>query len=223
MKNLFTFAIAAMFVAAPMTASAQDEVEEEDLTPDLFMNWAEPEAPVEAGYACEFHMGELTGMLIGNGNVDPVVYADLSEYDVLTVEVSEKAAEAAFPRPFFNRTAPDQQAGEEFDATLPVDFNKPWARDRYMTESGDAENGWIYTFNIKKIVEDYGFAYLHCIKVGNWSQLIADSMVLTKGGGTGITTTLKDAVEGKTVNLSGQTVGKNYKGIVIKNGKKFIQ
>lgn len=223
MKDLFTFAIAAMFVAAPMTANAQEEVEEIDLTPDLFMSWADPENP-NANCGCEYNIGEMTGMPIGNGNVDPVIYADISEYDVLTVYVSEKAADAAFPRPFLNRMAADQQAGEEFDASLPVDFNKQWARDRYMTESGDADNGWEYTFDIKKIVEDYGLAYLHCIKVGNWSQLVVDAMVLSKGGTVGITTiTLKDAIESKAVNLAGQPVGKNYKGVVIKNGKKFVQ
>ena len=33
---------------------------------------------------------------------------------------------------------------------------------------------------------------------------------------------LKVAQDGKCFNLAGQQVGKNYKGIVIKNGKKVI-
>ena len=33
---------------------------------------------------------------------------------------------------------------------------------------------------------------------------------------------LKVAQDGKCFNLAGQQVGKNYKGVVIKNGKKMV-
>ena len=33
---------------------------------------------------------------------------------------------------------------------------------------------------------------------------------------------LKVAKDGKSFNLAGQQVGKNYKGVVIKNGKKMV-
>lgn len=220
MKNLFTFAIAAMFVAAPMTASAQDEIEELDLTPDLFMNYQDPENPkeMEAG-SIEYQIGQLVSngaVVVGTGSLWEWCYADISDWDKLIFTTNGN-----FPRVFMNRIVAEGQCSDEFDLnTNAIDGNKPWVQERYYTTS---EDGTEYTVDLKKIVEDFGFAWLHGVKCNWGAELQVDAILLQKGGATGITTTLKDAVEGKTVNLAGQTVGKNYKGIVIKNGKKFIQ
>ena len=48
----------------------------------------------------------------------------------------------------------------------------------------------------------------------------------TRGGTTGIQQTIapvKVINNGAIYNLAGQKVNENYKGIVIKNGKKYIQ
>lgn len=220
MKNLFTFAIAAMFVAAPMTASAQEEVEELDLTPDMFMNYQDPENPKAMDEnAIEYHIGEVLGggaVVIGTGSLWEWCYVDISGWDKLIFTTN-----GGFPRVFMNRIVADGQCADTFDPnTNAIDGNKPWVQERYYTTS---EDGTIYTVDLKKLVTDYGFAWLHGVKC-NWGvELQVDAILLQKGGSTGITTTLKDAIEGKTVSLSGQTVGKNYKGIVIKNGKKFVQ
>lgn len=220
MKNLFTFAIAAMFVAAPMTASAQDEVEELDLTPDLFMNYQDPENPkeMEAG-SIEYHIGEALSngaVVVGTGSLWEWCYADISDWDKLIFTTNGN-----FPRVFMNRIVAEGQCSDEFDLTTnAIDGNKPWVQERYYTTS---EDGTEYTVDLKKIVADFGFAWLHGVKCNWGAELQVDAILLQKGGSTGITTTLKDAIQGKAVNLSGQTVGKNYKGIVIKNGKKFIQ
>lgn len=220
MKNLFTYAIVAMFVAAPMTASAQEEVEELDLTPDLFMNYQDPENPkeMEEG-AIEYQIGQMLGggaVVIGTGSLWEWCYADISDWDKLIITTN-----GGFPRVFMNRIVQDGQCSEEFDPnTNAIDGNKPWVQERYYTKSEDETE---YTVDLKKLVADYGFAWLHGIKANWGADLQVDAILLQKGGSTGITTTLKDAINEKTVNLSGQTVGKNYKGIVIKNGKKVIQ
>ena len=221
MRNLFTFAIAAMFVAAPMTASAQDEIEELDLTPDLFMNYQDPENPKDMDEgSIEYQIGQSVGqgaVVIGTGSLWEWCYADISDWDKLIFTTN-----GTFPRVFMNRIVADGQCSDEFDLnTNAIDGNKPWVQERYYTTS---EDGTEYTIDLKKIVADFGFAWLHGVK-NNWgaADLQVEAILLQKGGATGITTTLKDAIEGKTVNLSGKTVGKNYKGIVIKNGKKFIQ
>ena len=224
MKNLFTFAIAAMFVAAPMTASAQDEAEELDLTPDLFMNYQDPENPkeMEEG-SIEYQIGQLVGqgsVVIGTGSLWEWCYVDITDWDKLIFTTN-----GTFPRVFMNRIVADGQCSDEFDLnTNAIDGNKPWVQERYYTTS-EGEDGTEYTINLKQIVTDFGFAWLHGVK-NNWgaADLQVDAILLQKGGTDGITTiTLKDAIDSKAVNVAGQPVGKNYKGIVIKNGKKFIQ
>ncbi|MGM9697811.1 MAG: hypothetical protein ACI3Y0_04120 [Prevotella sp.] len=229
MKKFFTylFASAAFCMMGTVNAMAQEEeVVEDDLLPDMFMNWTDPENPVECGENdCAYVVGEQTGMPYGNGSVLHFLYADISDYDKLVVTVSSKAADHAFPRPFINRTEADQQATDVFDPSLPVDFNKDWAKERYMTEEGDADNGWTYTFDLNKIKEDYGFVHLHCIKVGGWSELTVDAMTLVKGGSsTGVNkVSVEKAFEGQCFNLAGQKVGKNAKGLVIMNGKIYVK
>lgn len=227
MKKFFTylFASAAFCMIGTVNAMAQDEAEEEDLLPDMFMNWTDPAAPVDAADACAYVIGEDTGMPYGDGNVAHTHYADISEYNYLVVTVSAKSADTSWPRPFINRTKADQQATDAFDPNLPIDFNKAWAVERYMTEEGDADKGWTYTFNLDKMNEDYGFVHLHCIKVANWGTLTADAMTLVKTGtSTGVEkVSVKEVLAGQRFNVAGQKVGNNAKGLYIMNGKKYIK
>lgn len=73
----------------------------------------------------------------------------------------------------------------------------------------------VYLPTISKLDAD-GAAY------GWWNY----GMLITPSDPTGINNVAADQVkahDSKTYNLAGQVVGKAYKGIVIKNGKKFIQ
>ena len=94
-----------------------------------------------------------------------------------------------------------------------------------MTEEGDADNGWTYTFDLNKIKEDYGFVHLHCIKVGGWSELTVDAMTLVQGSlPTGVEkVSVKEVLAGQRFNVAGQKVGNNAKGLYIMNGKKYIK
>lgn len=227
MKKFFTylFASAAFCMIGTVNTMAQ-EAEKKDLLPKMFMNWTDPGNPTDASGDCAYVVGEETEMPYGDGNVSHILYADITEYNSLVVTVSSKAADHAFPRPFLNRVAAGLQAENAFNPSLPVDFNKDWAKERYMTEEGNADNGWTYTFNLDKIKEDYGFVHLHCIKVGGWSKLTVDAMTLVKkvGTDTGIEkVSVKEVLAGQKFNLAGQKVGKNAKGLYIMNGKKYIK
>ena len=57
------------------------------------------------------------------------------------------------------------------------------------------------------------------------TNLFITKLVVTRGGTTGITekTVINSVMNNIIFNLAGQKVGADYKGIVIKNGRKFIQ
>ena len=49
------------------------------------------------------------------------------------------------------------------------------------------------------------------------------TFAVTVGGATGINGINADENDGAAYNLAGQKVGKNYKGIIVKNGKKMMK
>jgi hypothetical protein len=56
------------------------------------------------------------------------------------------------------------------------------------------------------------------------TNVFITKIVITRGGSTGISTVKTVRVaDGAIYNLAGQKVDKNYKGVVIMNGKKMIQ
>ena len=58
------------------------------------------------------------------------------------------------------------------------------------------------------------------------TNVFITKLEITRGGSTGIETVKKVGVKAKSnviYNLSGQRVDASYKGIVIKNGKKYVQ
>ena len=70
-------------------------------------------------------------------------------------------------------------------------------------------------------------AYIEWSQAYNTDYSLASSLTITKDSGisTGIDNGLRDSVNGQRdgwYNLSGQRVGKDYKGIVIHNGKKVV-
>ena len=58
---------------------------------------------------------------------------------------------------------------------------------------------------------------------GNTSTYVT-LLKVTRGGATGISEKLNVKItDGAVYNLAGQKVGNDFKGIVIKNGKKMLQ
>ena len=82
--------------------------------------------------------------------------------------------------------------------TETIDGNKAWVQERYYTISEDQT---VYTVNLAKMVADFGYAHLNGIKE----------------------VSLKEVIKAQQFNLAGQKVGDNAKGLVIKNGKKYIK
>ena len=224
MKKFFTylFASAAFCMIGTVNAMAQD-VEEEDLLPDMFYDWTDPENPKE--FEVEYKVGDVAdpgNVIIGTGALFFNVYADLSDWDEL-----EMITDGQFARVFMNRY-PDENGGhqaqcsEEYDPnTLALDGNKAWVQERYYTISEDRT---VYTVNLKKICDEFGFAHLNGIKNGWGGQVTYDSIILRRGGATGIeTATLKEVLNAQQYNLAGQKVNNNAKGLVIMNGKKYVK
>lgn len=135
-----------------------------DLTKDLFINHDNNQP---AG--CYYVLNVADGLPYGDGNVFWKNYADLSEYSKLIVTVS-----AGVPRFCFNRT--EDQAQYSGDPKNPKFFsipNQEFAAEVYQKVSGN-----VYTIDIAKIVADYGFAYLHCIKGYNGNVTVTGMYLL---------------------------------------------
>lgn len=222
MKKFFTylFASAAFCMMGTVNAVAQD-AEEEDLTPDMFMDYHDPENPVETD-AAEYHVGEELGggaVVIGSGSLWPWLYVDLSEYDYMKAETN-----GVFARIFMNRIGEDGQCTtDEFSLDVEaIDGNKAWVQERYYTISEDQT---VYTINLAKMVADYGYAHLNGIKFPwNGGGNICETLVVGKGTPTGVKeVSLMEVIKAQQYNLAGQKVGNNAKGLVIKNGKKYIK
>lgn len=222
MKKFFTylFASAAFCMIGTVNTMAQD-VEEEDVTPEMFMNYQDPENPVAAD--AEYHVGEELGqgaVVIGTGSLFSSVYADLSEYDYLKAETN-----GVFARIFMNRIGDNGQCTTpDFDpAVEAIDGSVAWVQERYYTISEDKK---VYTVNLAKMVADFGHAHLNGIKFpwNGASDNLCESLVVGKGTSTGVKeVSLKEVLEGQKFNLAGQKVGKNAKGMYIMNGKKYIK
>lgn len=221
MKKFFTylFASAAFCMMGTVNAVAQEE-DETDLTPDMFMNYADPANPQEVENL-DYNVGSEIGggaVVIGTGSLWANVYADLSDYDYMKAETN-----AGFFRIFMNRIGDNGQCSDAFDAnTEAIDGNKAWVQERYYTISDDQT---LYTINLKKIIEDFGYAHLNGVKFPwNDGGNICESIVVGKGTPTGVKeVSLMEVIKAQQYNLAGQKVSDNAKGLVIKNGKKYVK
>ena len=157
---------------------------------------------------------ESTGLPYGDSNVDMNNYADLSDYDQLIVTVADGT-----PRFCFNRTTAAGQDNDDESLSEMIDIpNKAWGTEKYQTVDGKA-----YTINVKKIAEDKGNAYLHCIKGANWANVTVTGMYLYKGTATGINN-VNAAAQSANVyyDLQGRRVANPANGLYIVNGKKVV-
>lgn len=157
---------------------------------------------------------ESTGLPYGDSNVDMNNYADLSDYDQLIVTVADGT-----PRFCFNRTTAAGQDNDDESLSEMIDIpNKAWGTERYQTVDGKT-----YTINVKKITEDKGNAYLHCIKGANWANVTVTGMYLYKGTATGINN-VNAAAQSANVyyDLQGRRVANPANGLYIVNGKKVV-
>lgn len=135
-----------------------------NLTKDMFLKYASVEEPGEGEVVnSAYDLFTASDLPYGDGNVGELLWADLTQFDKLIVSVVGTTK----PRFCLNRlVAGGQQAATMEDSKM-LDINPNndflWSTEKYLT----VEDG-VYTLDLKKIVADYGFARLHCIKKQGW-------------------------------------------------------
>lgn len=202
-----------------------------ELTKDMFLTYASTEEPGEGtnpGEKCAYDLFKSTGLAYGDGNVSELMWADLTDYDSFIVTVAQGE-----PRFCMNRLVKDGQQGPTQAKSEMLDINPNtgdlWSTEAYQTISEDKT---VFTIDLKKIVdgtedlEGYGFARLHSIKGAHWGNVFVTGMYLYNEPKADDPTAVNaiNSVNASSViyNVYGQRVDESYRGIVIKNGKKFI-
>ena len=116
------------------------------------------------------------------------------------------------------------------DGTLQINMGNWAGRDQYTTDvvaTGDFQEVTVdfdgYAYNVAdEEGNGNGFVLFQCGDFAG-TTIVKNVKVINKNG-TAIKSVKKaDKADGATYNLAGQKVNASYKGVVIKNGKKFIQ
>lgn len=131
-----------------------------ELTKEMFKHYESLENPGEGERAgCDYNLNQETGSVYGDCNsVGHLNWADLTNYDKLILKVAQGA-----PRLCMNRLADGGQQAPTMQESQMIDIKAAedgWSKLRYL-EAG--EDG-VYTVDLSKMVDDYGFARLHAIK-----------------------------------------------------------
>ena len=148
-----------------------------NLTAGMFKAYASLEAPGEGTETQGgFALCAASDLPYGDGSVSELKWADLAAYDKLVVVVATDVK----PRFCMNRLVKDGQCASTKEESKMLDINpnntNTWATEAYQTVDGQA-----YIIDLKKIVADYGFARLHCIKKQGWGAgVVVTDMLLYK-------------------------------------------
>ena len=206
MKKFTLFCAA---VAAALGMNAQETA----LTAEMWHKWtgwgADATVVEGAETECEYNVGKELGqmdMVIGPQSCNGDLYADLTEY----AGVEGEATPGITLRLYFNR---QELQGPGLD--IKVDT--------------DADGKFTYLFSELGNVE---YVHLNFVKItavwqgGQWPEGLEKAVVtefnaIPKGNSVNA---VEAAASSDTVlyNIYGQRVDDNYRGIVIKNGKKYI-
>ena len=188
------------------------------LTKDMYFRYDDVEGNGDgAQQGCSYDLGISSGLPYGDGNVSEIMWADLSDYEKLIV-----VAAAGTPRFCMNRLEAGGQQAETQEESKMLDINPnngyTWSTEKYQTKEGDN----IYVIDLKAIVEDYGYARLHCIKGANWQNATVIDMILwDEETATPISTVKPAKAPVKAIfNLAGQQIKSLQKGLNIVDGKK---
>lgn len=181
MKKTYQFLVvlAAMLLGA-MNVSAET-VSLEDVPFWQFEDVFGPDAPkntqlpkgTEGEGICLWIIGTAAGNLYGDTNVK--AFADLSGYDKLIVTLVEGTEGS--PRFLFNRDVDEGQWDANEANSHLIDNTKGGWSAKYFSQSGN-----VFTVDLKQLVNDKGYAYLHAIKGANWGNITIESMVVERKG-----------------------------------------
>ena len=189
-----------------------------DLVPDMFHLWSGADATA-SDYGptdCSYGLNTETWLPYGDGNVNYLRYADLSDYATLEIVMAQGT-----PRLLFNRyTDGGDYIGFEPD------------NDMFMTKVVANGDGTVsYYYDLAAIKDQDGYVHLNAIKgVGEWSgaeKPIVTAMRLTVSGiGCVDVPTIvgtRTASAGEIYDLFGRRVHVLVKGhVYIINGKKVF-
>ena len=148
-----------------------------ELTADMFKKYASVDEPGEPQTAYPaYELFKASGLPYGDGSVGELNWADLTPYSKFVVTTVGEVK----PRFCLNRLVKDGQQAATQEESKMLDINdnagNTWSADKYQTIEDNT-----YTLDITKIVEDYTFARLHCIKKQGWGDgVIVTGMYLYK-------------------------------------------
>ncbi|MDE6290782.1 MAG: hypothetical protein K2M16_04555 [Muribaculaceae bacterium] len=201
------------------------KVQEKDpqaISIEMWHNWtawdATAEIDTEKPFYGEDNVGKNIGagaVLLGTGNVLGCEFADLTEFAGIYI----KGTPGMQLRLLFNR--PDMEGG-----SAPISECNPVCDENgecnfMFTELANAE--------IEKFGAAYPYVHLNSVKTpwglpeGVESVKVQKFNFIEKGADPGAVNGINAAKDADVIyNVFGQKVDENYRGIVIKNGKKFI-
>lgn len=132
-------------------------------------------APKDTPSTPAWVVGESTGQPYGDSEV--LDFADLSGFDQLVITYSEGT-----PRVLMNRDI-DEGGYDAVEANSHlIEWPKQGWTDKYFTDKELEDGTKQLTVDLKKIVNEKGYAYLHAIKGANWANVTVQDMVLVRKG-----------------------------------------
>ena len=187
-----------------------------NLEASMFMEWDDAVNPTTSKAAvCEYHINDPAITVYGDANLPYLNYADLSEYDKLIVVVTSDN-----PRMYFNKVDGGKYNASDEAASGRIEITPAggWAQKYYTVEDD------IWTVDLKKIVEEKGYARLNGIKGPTYDTTVTVSkMVLFKDTATRISAVTEQTTTDNIIyNLSGQQQKTLQKGLNIVGGKKLF-
>lgn len=207
-------------IADAIDGLAYEGAEYTKLTKDMYFRYDDVEGNGDgAQQGCSYDLGLSSGLPYGDGNVSEIMWANLSEFEKLIVVVADGT-----PRFCMNRLVAGGQQAETQEESKMLDINPnngyTWSTEKYQTKDGDN----VYVIDLKAIVEDYGFARLHCIKGSHYANATVIDMILwDEETATPISTVKPAKAAAKAIfNLAGQQIKSLQKGLNIVDGKKVL-
>ena len=182
----------------------------------MFRHWDDAVNPTKSeDVACEYHIDEPAITVYGDANLPYLNYADLSEYDKLIVVVTSDN-----PRMYFNKVDGGKYNASDEAASGRIEITPAggWAQKYYTVDNG------VWTVDLKRIVEEKGYARLNGIKGPTYDTTVTVSkMVLFKDTATRISAVTEQTTTDNIIyNLAGQQQKTLQKGLNIVGGKKLF-
>lgn len=179
-------------------------------------NWDETAQKVNLT-GCDYNLEKSLGVgavVYGTGSVLGRQFADLTEY----VGIYGKGTPGVSLRLLFNR--PDMEGGSAPISECNPTFDENGEFYFYFIELAEAE--------INKFGEAYPYVHLNTVKMpwsfpeGVESAKVLKLNYIEAGENSVNSVSVDNNANGATYNIYGQRVDNSYKGLIIKNGKKYI-